>query len=315
MKICKKIIVFTSLLYILNAQLSISYLRFYASDKDFISDVRLLATHRFDRAHLQVFYNSNKIPILKEWVGNNGDVYKREYLEHSEKKLIRKYYLNNSNDVDSVKYFGKDEPWSEEFRKVLVRQNKNYYDGQETIFTLNQSSQFNLIKFVNVQGSPYGEIEFIYNHLGFLVGEIWRSLPEYKIVRKYAYSIDVLTGKKEIREFNQSAEQISYMVLSQSPAESLYKTIPPRTGNNLDEISILLEDIRKKNLKVPFDVFIPKTEHDLMVLTNGDSLMVEVVDIRQQQIIFNIIDQDGQLTMPKFRVRTIVSKYGEPIYP
>ena len=90
MKICKKIIVFTSLLYILNAQLSISYLRFYASDKDFISDVRLLATHRFDRSHLQVFYNSNKIPILKEWVDNNGDVYKREYLEHSEKKLIRK---------------------------------------------------------------------------------------------------------------------------------------------------------------------------------------------------------------------------------
>ena len=85
------------------------------------------------------------------------------------------------------------------------------------------------------------------------------------------------------------------MVLSQPPAESLYKTIPPRTGNNLDEISILLEDIRKKNLKVPFDVFIPKTEHDLMVLTNGDSLMVEVVDIGQQQIIFNIIDQDLSL--------------------
>ena len=85
MKICKKIIVFISLLYILNAQLSISYLRFYASDKDFISDVRLLATHRFDRAHLQVFYNSNKIPILKEWVDIKGDVYKREYLEHSEK--------------------------------------------------------------------------------------------------------------------------------------------------------------------------------------------------------------------------------------
>ena len=71
----------------------------------------------------------------------------------------------------------------------------------------------------------------------------------------------------------------------------------------------------QKQEEVPFDVFIPKTEHDLMVLTNGDSLMVEVVDIGQQQIIFNIIDQDGQLTMPKFRVRTIVSKYGEPIYP
>ncbi|MEC9006779.1 MAG: hypothetical protein VX731_01510 [Candidatus Neomarinimicrobiota bacterium] len=315
MKVCKKITLLVFITHALYAQLSISYMRFYANDKDFISDIRLLATHRFDRSHLQVFYDENKTPLLKEWIDEKGGVLKREYLEYKGKNLVRRYYLNNSQSPDSVRYFGKDEPWSQEFRKVLNHQNKSYYDRQETLFVLNQSNQFDIMRFINVQGNPYGEIEFIYNHLGLLVGEVWRLLPKKIIVRKYAYSTDILTGKKEIREFNQNAEQISYMVLSQPPAESLYKTIPPRTGNNLDEISILLEDIRQKDLKIPFDVFIPKTDHDLLVLTNGDSLMVEIVDMRSQQIIFSIAGEEGKLTMPKFRVRAIVSKYGEPIYP
>ncbi len=314
MKACK-ITLFILLTHALYAQLSISYMRFYANDKDFISDIRLLATHRFNHSHLQVFYDENKTPLLKEWLDEKGDVLKREYLEYKGKNLVRTYYLNDSQSPDSVRYFGKDEPWSQEFRKVLNHQNKSYYDRQETLFVLNQSNQFDTMRFINVQGNPYGEIEFIYNHLGFLVGEVWRLLPKKIIVRKYAYSTDILTGKKEIREFNQNAEQISYMVLSQPPAESLYKTIPPRAGNNLDEISILLEDIRQKDLKIPFDVFIPKTDHDLMVLTNGDSLMVEIVDMQRQQIIFSIAGEEGKLTMPKYRVRAIVSKYGEPIYP
>ena len=125
----------------------------------------------------------------------------------------------------------------------------------------------------------------------------------------------MLTGRKEIREYNQQAEQVSRVVLSRPPAESLYKTKPPRSGNKLDEISILLEDIRSKDLKIPFDVFIPKTDHDLMVLTNGDSILVENLELGQQQVKFSVANEDGQLTMPIIRIKTIISKYGEPIFP
>ena len=95
----------------------------------------------------------------------------------------------------------------------------------------------------------------------------------------------------------------------------LYKTLPPRLGNQLDEISIILEDIREKKIEIPFDVFIPKTDYDLMILTNGDSLMIQLLDLGSQRVTFQIIGETDTLTMPKFRLQSITSKYGELIFP
>jgi hypothetical protein len=161
----------------------------------------------------------------------------------------------------------------------------------------------------------YGEIDFIYDHLGLLTGEVWRSLPEQHIVRRFAYAVNMLTAKKEIWEYDSKGQEVSHIVLIQPPADQLYKTLPPRYGNRLDEISIILEDIRKRDYKIPFDVFIPKTDHDHMLLTNGDSLMVEIIELGQQRVIFKIIGNSDQLTMPIYRVKSITSKYGERIFP
>ena len=108
---------------------------------------------------------------------------------------------------------------------------------------------------------------------------------------------------------------MSYVVLIQRAADELYKTLRPRFGNRLDEISVLLEDIRSRDIKIPFDVFIPKTDYDLMILTNNDSLMVEIIELGQQKVTFKIIGESDQLTMPKIRVKSITSKYGERIFP
>ena len=125
----------------------------------------------------------------------------------------------------------------------------------------------------------------------------------------------MLTGKKEIWEYDAQGQEVSHVALTRPPAERLYKTPPPRTGNRLDEISIILEDIREKDLKIPFDVFIPKTNYDLMVLTNGDSLMINLLEIGDQRMTFQIVGEADTLVMPKFRVESIMSKYGERIFP
>ena len=52
-----------------------------------------------------------------------------------------------------------------------------------------------------------------------------------------------------------------------------------------------------------------------MVLTNNDSLMINLLNIGSQRITFKIIGDTSELTMPIFRVKNIVSKYGESIYP
>lgn len=291
-------------------------MRFYANDHDFMADDRMMASMRFGQPHIQVFYNDQKQAIIKERINANGDVSAREYFEYGERDNIqRQFFLNADQRPDSLIQFGMDEPWSIEFRKALPQKVRHYYTDQESKFILNTSDQIESIRFQNLNGIQYGQIDFIYDHLGFLKGEVWTSIPDNRIIRRYAYAIDMLTGKKEIWEYDSSGQEISHVALTRPPAERLYKTPPPRTGNQLDEISIILEDIREKDLKIPFDVFIPKTDHDLMVLTNGDSLLVNVIDIGNQRVTFQIVGEPDTLIMPKFRVESITSKYGERIFP
>ena len=148
-----------------------------------------------------------------------------------------------------------------------------------------------------------------------LKGEQWIQYPEKSTVRKFLYFDDILSDRKEIKEYGINGQLISNIVLAKPIAEKLYKFPPPRFGNRLDEISIILEDIYQKDHKIPFDVFIPKTDHDLMVLTNNDSLLVQLQDITNLEVKFKIIGQEGNLTMPINRVKNIMSKYGERIYP
>jgi hypothetical protein len=291
-------------------------MRFYANDHDYLSDNRLLATERFNKPYIQVFYNDNKVPIIREFIDLEENLVNKEIFEYkNEKILIRRYFLDSEQNPDSLIQYGIEEPWSLEFRKVIKDRTKNYFEGQESKFILNSSDQIQKIVFSNVQGFDYGEIKFIYNHLGLLKGEIWITLPNKTIIRRFLYDVDMLTGRKEIWEYGKNGQEISHVALTQPPASSLYKTPPPRIGNRLDEISIILEDIRSQDIDIPFDVFIPKTDFDLMVLTNTDSLMIDLLNIDSKRVTFKIIGDTSALTMPIFRVESITSKYGERIYP
>lgn len=294
----------------------ISFMRFYANDHDYLSDNRLLATERFNKPYIQVFYNDNKVPIIREFIDLEENLVNKEIFEYkNEKILIRRYFLDSEQNPDSLIQYGIEEPWSLEFRKVIKDRTKNYFEGQESKFILNSSDQIQKIVFSNVQGFDYGEIKFIYNHLGLLKGEIWITLPNKTIIRRFLYDVDMLTGRKEIWEYGKNGQEISHVALTQPPASTLYKTPPPRIGNRLDEISIILEDIRSQDIDIPFDVFIPKTDFDLMVLTNTDSLMIDLLNIDSKRVTFKIIGDTSALTMPIFRVKSITSKYGERIYP
>ena len=294
----------------------ISFVRFYLNEKDFISDIRLEASQRHSKPYLQAFYNEKKLPIIKEVVMLDGTIISRELMDYDDKGiLLRKYFTNNDYEPDSLIQYGKNEPWSKEFRKAFSSRNKGYFDFQESKFILNSSNQFNKIIFTDVQGVKYGEINFIYDHLGMLRGERWIDIQTGAIIRNFLYNNDMLSGRKEIKEFGLDGQLVSHIVLSQPPAENLYKTSPPRYGNRLDEISILLEDIYNKDHSIPFDIFIPRTDHDLMILSNGDSLMVKMIDIGQLNMTFQLIGESSKLTMPSYRVKSIISKFGEKIYP
>lgn len=296
---------------------NIRYVRYYASDKDFIADNRLMATGRLGQPHLQVFFNDRKLPVMKEWVSEKGDTEQREILEYDkQKRLFRHYFLDGGLNPVKVIQYGEGEPWSVEFRKVISIPGQNLnYAGQRSKFSVDEEIRIQSVEFRTIDGFVYGIIEFFYDHLGMLIGENWRTLPNNRTVRKFAYDYDLIAGRRELIEYGSFGEELSHVVLTPAPADALYKYPPPRTGNRLDEVAIILEDIQGKDVHIPFDVFIPRTNYDIMVLTSGERLEIEFISIENRRVRFRMAATVEELLMPLERVNSIVNRFGEELYP
>ncbi|GIS56307.1 MAG: hypothetical protein CM1200mP1_02450 [Candidatus Neomarinimicrobiota bacterium] len=62
----------------------ISFVRFYLNEQNYMSDLRLRGSERHGQSYIQVFYNDLKMPIIKEWVDENGEINKKEVLDIKE---------------------------------------------------------------------------------------------------------------------------------------------------------------------------------------------------------------------------------------
>ncbi|MEE8437190.1 MAG: hypothetical protein V3S22_02505 [Candidatus Neomarinimicrobiota bacterium] len=266
--------------------------------------------------HLQVFFNDQKLPVLKEWVKSSGTVIKSEILEYDlEKKLLRRYVLNENLRAQEIIQFGA-EPWSFEFRKVTSKAGtKLDYSEQSSHFSVDDENRINLVQFITVGGHVYGEIQFYYDHLGMLIGENWRTLPNRRSVRKFAYAYDLLSHEREIWEYGSGGEEISHVSMSFADQDSLYKYPAPRTGNRLDEVALILDDIKNLEIIIPEFVFIPKYEHDIMILLSGERIDIDFITIQNKIVQFSMAGEDEKLSLPLGRVSTITNKFGEKIFP
>ena len=172
-----------------------------------------------------------------------------------------------------------------------------------------------LHKFQTVDGLQYGKIELDYDYLNFLSEERWRELPSGKVIRQFNYKFDLLSDVTQIWEYGKNGELISEVALDMVPADQLYKTPPPRTGNILDEYDIIAKEIKEKRIITSKKPIIPYTENDQLVLKTGQALEVDYVGTNQNGIQFRLGDSEGLLTVPFDNVRSLTSRMGDVIYP
>jgi len=276
-----------------------------------------MATEKDEIDYLRVFFNDLKLPVLKEWVPRNGHIIKREILEYDqEKNLIRRYILDENSKPKEIIQYGEFEPWSIEYRKTIFKPDSKFnYMGQRSEFSVNQDNQIMSVQFITIGGHHYGEIQFIYDHLGLLIGENWLSLPQGKSVKKYAYSYDLISQERQLWEYGPGGEEISHVSMSFANQDSLYKYPPPRTGNRLDEVALILEDINNFQIDIPDYVFIPKFENDLLFLLSGERLDINFLMIQNRQVHFSLLDSPEKLVLPLNRVSKILDEFGENIFP
>ena len=313
----KFFILLTIIIYQIILSDDISYIRYYANEKDFIANVPIKSTSRRGFDHLTAYFNDYNLPVKLEYYMSNGSLKKREIMEYNgDKVLVRKGEVNSEGKFLKLVVFSNDEPWSIEFQKSnFIKDEYINFTDQRSTFIIPRGEQVTQIIFETIDGKKYGKIELDYDYLNFLSEERWRALPSGKIIRKFKYKFDLMSNVTQIWEYGKNNELISEVALDMVPADQLYRTPPPRTGNILDEYDIIKKEIEDKRIISSNNPIIPHTNFDQLVLKTGQSLDIDFVGTNQNGIQFRLNDNDGLLTVPFSNVRSLTSRMGDVIYP
>ena len=295
----------------------ISYIRYYANEKDFIANVPMKSTNRRGYDHLTAYFNDKNLPVKLEYYMSNGSLRKREIMEYnSDKVLVKKGEVNSEGKFLELVVYSNDEPWSVEFQKSnsIEAESVNLVDQRST-FIIPRGEQVTQIIFETIDGLKYGKIELDYDYLNFLSEERWRKLPSGEVIRKFNYKFDLMSNVTQIWEYGRDNRLVSEVALDMVPADQLYRTPPPRTGNILDEYDIIQKEIKEKRIITSNNPIIPHSVFDQLVLKSGQSLEVDFVGTNQNGIQFRLSNNDGLLTVPFNNVRSLTSRMGDVIYP
>ena len=313
----KFFILLTIIIYQIILSDDISYIRYYANEKDFIANVPIKSTSRRGFDHLTAYFNDYNLPVKLEYYMSNGSLTKREIMEYNDDKvLVRKGEVNSEGKFLKLIVFSNDEPWSIEFQKSnFIKDEYINFNDQRSTFIIPRGEQVTQIIFETIDGKKYGKIELDYDYLNFLSEERWRALPSGEIIRKFKYKFDLMSNVTQIWEYGKDNELISEVALDMVPADQLYRTPPPRTGNILDEYDIIKKEIEDKRIISSNNPIIPHTNFDQLVLKTGQSLDIDFVGTNQNGIQFRLNDNDGLLTVPFSNVRSLTSRMGDVIYP
>jgi len=308
---------FIFLMGLLLSQEATAFIKYFNNDRDFLGDKPMLASERSAVKHIRVSYNETKQPILKEWINIQGQPEKREIFSYDkEGKLLSRAILKNNNKPDKVITYGDSEPWGIEFRKYFYNDNVNIlYVAQRSEFQMSAGNQLEQINFFTVDNRHYGSIAFAYDRLGFVTNEIWIKEPENQIVRRFKYQYDIMAQVKQIWEYDRTGNLISHQALQQAPADELYKKPPPRTGNLLSEAGLIIEELRSSRMLAPNPAFIPVTLWDQLVTTNEDRLDIDFISVNDKNVKFKEPNGQDILSISLDRVASVVSRFGEIIYP
>ena len=295
----------------------VSYVRYFENHHNFLADLSMMATDRRGVPYLAVSYNDRKLPVKIERFSAKGNLEKREMLKYNESG----YLIERGEYTDKWKYLslivlGDSEPWGKEFREWRYAQNEPLtFTDQRSIFTILDGSHVSKIVFETVDAQKYGQVELDYDYLGNLKEERWRDLPSARVIRRFKYKFEIMADVLQIWEFGNEGELLSHVAIDQAPADQLYKTPPPRSHNTLDEVDIIAREIKNSRIIVRHAGIIPKTVLDQLILSNGESMNVDFVELTHNGILFRMDSENDILTIPIHRVRSLTSRMGDVIYP
>ena len=150
----KFFILLTIIIYQIVLSDDISYIRYYANEKDFIANVPMKSTSRRGFDHLTAYFNDYNLPVKLEYYMSNGSLTKREIMEYNDDKvLVRKGEVNSEGKFLKLVVFSNYEPWSIEFQKSnFIKDGHINFTDQRSTFIIPRGDQVTQIIFETIDG-------------------------------------------------------------------------------------------------------------------------------------------------------------------
>ena len=147
----------------------ISFIRYYANEKNFIANVTM--RHLKEEGMITLLRTlMNIIFLLTEYYLSNGSLDRREVMEYNEdKELVRKGEVNVDGEYIKLFVYSNKEPWSQEYQKWKFSENETInFINQYSLFYIPRGDRVSEIIFCTINGLNYGKIELDYDYLNFL---------------------------------------------------------------------------------------------------------------------------------------------------
>ena len=297
-------------------KVTVSYLQFFNTEKDFIAGTTMLKTERFSSDHLAVSYNETDLPVYLNWISGAGDTLRSELLSYSQDETLQgKTRFDSEGKITRILQYGENEPWSREFRNYYFPESQILsFMRQESEFSLDKSGNIQEILFKTVNGVFYGAMSFRYNHHDLLTQELWISVPDNKVVRRFELEHDFLDKSCKIWEYGKSGDLVSYVALEMAPEDGLYNRFPPKKGNVLEEVFVIMEELRLNRITFSGPEFIPEMEWDKLVLKTGEEIPVDYISTSKYGFHVRFLDEQDELVIPKSQVKILTTRWGEILY-
>ncbi len=313
------------------------YVKYYRNNTDFLKGRTLLATERFNQAHIRVAFNERDQMLWKEWFDKTGEIEKEESYEYTEDgSLWKRAFHDGKGNIHRLEVYDDHEEMSKVFiQYAFPHRNLKEFNGRKTVYEFGENREIEAYRFFSVDNTEFGGVNYQYDPSGLVSEERWVTLPETKTIRLFRYEHQPMTHQYELFEYDSTGTEISHVgVILPVESTDLFggETVmfdkedygqENFSGNVLEEVSEILEDIRRqKRERVEFGdrpgIVLWETvkdSPDVIYLKNGDVLKVILVDITKEYVRFKLKGEEAILHLPITTVGEIERRDGEILYP
>lgn len=308
----------------------VSYIRYYKTDSDFMIDVGITPEEARGSKHIEALYNRTDQLILKMTIDEENNTTAQEIFEYNEDRtLSRRAIADGEGKVNRMMIYG-DEPMSSNFIS-LVFPNRNKIDFAErtNIYYYNKNGSIRKYKFLSLDHTPFGEINYDYFDEGLIKLEQWRDLLNGMVVRQFTYNYNPISREYIMVETDAKGNEVSKVGITlprklfTSEVNDSNREKVKSEGNTLEESSEIIEDILLKKAdgwnptKTIGYLANPElfSSPDLIYMKTGDTLKVNLFNLTEDHVRFFMLGDQDILTMSLSKIDEIERRDGKVIYP